>query len=239
MKRKKIAIIGQGNVGSHLFNALKDKAIVKTVNSHTLENLPSDADLILICVSDNAIEEVVSRLPESNAVIAHTSGSIGINVLKEQGGKYGVMYPLQTFTKGVDLNYKEIPVFLEGSNLETLDILKETAALFTEDIRYADSEQRRQLHLASVFTCNFVNALAAIGEDLLKKSGIDFSAVRPLMKQTVNKLDFLTPQEAQTGPARRKDTKVLETHLSMLSSKPEYQLIYRLLTETIQKHYEI
>ena len=239
MKRKKIAIIGQGNVGSHLFNALKDKAIVETVNPRTLENLPSDADLILICVSDNAIEEVVSRLPESNAVIAHTSGSIGMNVLKEQGGKYGVMYPLQTFTKGVDLNYKEIPVFLEGSNLETLEILKETAALFTEDIRYADSEQRRQLHLASVFTCNFVNALAAIGEDLLKKSGIDFSAVRPLMKQTVNKLDLLTPQEAQTGPARRKDTKVLETHLSMLSSKPEYQLIYRLLTETIQKHYEI
>ena len=230
-----VAIIGRGNVASHLYTALKEKTKVVLVNPRTLENLPDNSELILISVRDNAIHEVVNKLMPTNTIIAHTSGSIPMSVLEGKTKHFGVFYPLQTFTKDVEMPYDDIPVFIEGSNPYTVEMLKQFASLFSTNIREADSEGRKQLHLASVFACNFTNALAAIAEDLLKDSGIDFSALLPLMKQTVKKLGKLTPKEAQTGPARRRDTKVMETHLKMLESKPDLQKIYSLLSAQITK----
>ncbi|MCH5235208.1 MAG: DUF2520 domain-containing protein [Muribaculaceae bacterium] len=227
-----IAIIGNGNVASHLHTALKDKTEVVLVNSRTLEGLPENPDIVLISVSDNAIEEVAQRLPKTDAIVAHTSGSTPMTILKED--KIGVFYPLQTFTKGVELNYSEIPVFIEGSSPTVVEKLKELAQLFSNDVREADSESRRKLHLASVFACNFTNALAGISEEILKDSGIDFSVILPLMRQTLNKLGKLSPKEAQTGPAVRGDTVVMDKHLDMLESKPEFQHIYKQFSKIIK-----
>ena len=228
-----VAIVGRGNVASHLFIALKDKVNVCLVNPHSLEGLPEKPEFILLAVSDNAIEEIVKKLPSSDSIIAHTSGSISIDSLKEKGKNYGVFYPLQTFTKGIELDYSEIPVFIEGSNSLTISKLKKLASLFTNDIREADSEARRKLHLASVFACNFTNALAGVGKDLLEGTNIDFSALLPLMKQTVNKLQYLSPSEAQTGPAVRGDSIVMQKHLRMLQSNPLLQDIYNIFSTLI------
>ena len=229
-----ISIIGNGNVATHLYNALKDKTEISIINSRSLETLPQNTDVILICVSDNAISEIVSKLPSSDAIIVHTSGSIPMDILKKYGLEYGVFYPLQTFTKGIDLEYSEIPVFIEGSSERVVEKLKEIASLFSNDIHNADSEMRRKLHLASVFACNFTNALARISQSLIEKSGIDFSVLRPLMKQTIKKLDVISPEEAQTGPAVRGDSIVIDKHLEMLSDHPDLKMLYQQMTKIIQ-----
>lgn len=231
-----IAIIGNGNVGSHLYLALKGKTQVKLINPHTLEGLPENPEVIIICVTDDTIREVAKKLPPSTAIIAHTSGSVPLSALDFLDNPTGVFYPLQTFTKGVKLDYSEIPVFIEGSNENTANELKKIASLFSLDVREADSEARRQLHLASVFACNFTNALAGIAKDLLHESGTDFSALFPLMKQTVNKLAFKSPKEAQTGPAARGDFKVIEKHLEMLNRRPDLQEIYSSLSKIISNN---
>ena len=228
-----IAIIGGGNVATHLYEAFKSRTQVCLVNPRTLEGLPDNPEIILISVSDNAIAELIEKLPQSNAIIAHTAGSIPIDILKRKFKNTGVFYPLQTFTKGVPLDYSEIPVFIEGSSYEVVEKLKTIASLVSNIVTEADSEKSKTLHLASVFACNFTNALAGISYDILKDSEIDFKVLLPLMQQTVSKLREKTPREAQTGPAVRKDTKVMEAHLKMLDGSPDKKEIYSLLSDYI------
>lgn len=230
-----IAIIGRGNVATHLFRAFKNKEETCLVNPHTLEGLPADADLTLICVSDNAIGEVVKKLPSSLPLVAHTSGSIPISVLGDKFKNYGVFYPLQTFTKDVELNYKEIPVFVEGDSEKTVEKIKHFASAFSHNIFEADSEKRRKLHLASVFACNFTNALAGIAQNILKEAAIDKTVINPLMRQTLKKLDYMDAGAAQTGPAKRKDDIVINSHLQMLKDHPDLMQIYKSISDLIRE----
>lgn len=221
-------------MATHLYKAIKPHREVCLINPRTLEGFPVNPEMVILSVSDKAIVEVANRLPHSDAIIAHTAGSVQMDVLNDISNKRGVFYPLQTFTKDVDLNYEEIPVYVEGSDTETISALKELAATFTKTVKEADSDQRKKLHLASVFACNFTNALMGVSYQLLDEAGIDFSDILPLISQTVNKLKDKTPKEAQTGPAVRYDQKVIETHLRMLKSRPDFQDIYIQLTNLIQ-----
>lgn len=228
-----IAIIGSGNVASHMYNAFRKKASVCMVNPHTLEGMPENPELILICVKDDVIEEVVDKLPYSSSIIAHTAGSVPMDILSKKTDRFGVFYPLQTFNKDIPLDYSIIPVFIEGNSAETVEKLKSYASIFTENVREADSNARKQLHLASVFACNFNNALAGVADYLLKNTDIPFSVLLPLMQQTLNKLENHTPQEAQTGPAIRGDMGVINQHLSMLESDTSLKDIYKLISKLI------
>lgn len=230
-----IAIIGRGNVASHLYKALEDKTEVCLVNPRTLENLPKDPEIILISVSDNAIEEVLAKLPDVKSIIAHTAGSIPLNILHSKSENIGVIYPLQTFTKDVALNYSEIPVLIEGSTPEVTETLKNLAFLFSKNVKEIDSEIRKRLHLASVFICNFTNCLAGISKEILMDANMEFSVLMPLLKQTVNKLENLTPEEAQTGPAVRGDDKVIQSHLKLLKEKPKIKELYSLMSDIISE----
>lgn len=230
-----IAIIGRGNVASHLFRALQDKIEVVLVNPHTLEELPDNPEVILLAVKDDAIKEVASKINRPQALIAHTAGSVEMKELEGFSKEFGVFYPLQTFSKDVTLQYSEIPVFVEGSSPEKVKKLRDIAALFSAHVKEADSSSRKVLHLASVFACNFTNALALISKDLLEQSDIDFTVILPLMKQTVEKLNVMPPEKAQTGPAVRGDRGILYQHCRMLNSNPDIQQIYALLSELIQK----
>lgn len=229
---KRITVIGEGNVGIHLCIALAGTADeVINVSSRTLDELPLDSDIYLIAVSDHAIEEVASRLPLLDGIVAHTSGSISIDVLK-RFNRYGVFYPLQTFTKGVELDYTRIPVFIEGSDTAVSGELMGTAALFTSHLHYADSNLRQRLHIASVFACNYTNHLWYIADTILNNEGLTLDVLRPLIEATVEKLQYITPLKAQTGPAVRRDIKVLEQHQQALSDTP-YEKIYKILAESI------
>lgn len=233
---KSICIIGQGNVGTHLCVAFAGKVEeLFSIDSRTLEDLPEDADLYLLSVSDSAIEEVAARMPDVKGVVAHTSGSISIDALKSVKGPKGVFYPLMTFSKEADIDYRQIPVFIEASEDEALLTLRKAAELFSDKVKQMDSRQRKLMHIASVFACNFPNALWNVAYSILKDAHVPFSYMLPLIDASVEKLHHFTPEEAQTGPARRGDSKIVDDHMDELSSEPDLQKIYRDLSDLIVK----
>lgn len=229
-----IAIVGGGNVATHLYKALSGHTEVRMVNPRTFEGMPESPEIVILAVSDNSIKDVASGVKLKDAILVHTSGTIPLSILKFISDKVGVLYPLQTFTKEKEMDYENIPVFIEGSSPEVVEKLKEVARMFSGNINEADSDKRKQLHLASVFACNFTNAMAGVAADILKEAGLDFSVILPLMEQTVEKLKTLSPSEAQTGPAVRGDTKVIESHLNMLEGKETLRNLYKEMTKIIQ-----
>lgn len=233
----KIDIIGRGNVATHLYKALRNVSDVMIINPHEPNSGRSECNICIICVSDNVIENIASQLVDHNAIIVHTSGSIPMSVLARDNGSYGVFYPLQTFTKGSELNYTEIPFFIEASDSQTRDTLRKVASTISNRIYDADSEARKRLHLASVFACNYVNHMFYIADEILKKSSFDINVLLPLINQTIDKVTHISPYEAQTGPARRDDSKVIDNHIKMLSDKPKLANIYSSIADSIREVY--
>lgn len=234
---KKIDIIGQGNVGSHLYKAFAGKADVVNVNSRTLSELRFDADLYIIAVSDNAIANVAERIAgtvRNGSLVAHTSGTMTIDILDGHDFRIGVFYPLQTFSKNVNLDYQKIPIFIEAQNESDLKELSSIAALISRNVVRMDSERRKDLHIASVLSCNFVNHLWTLADKYLEEKGIDFTLLRPLIEETVRKLEHCSPFESQTGPAVRHDSKTIRSHTDRLSDHPEILKLYKDLTDSIE-----
>ena len=175
----KVAVIGTGNVGTQ-FARIFDTV---PISSRTLDGLPQDADLYILSVSDSVVREVADSLPELNGIVAHTTGSIPMDVLKDVRCKgYGVIYPFQTISKARILSPSSIPLLIEASDMETLDKIEKCAREygFTK-IEIADSEKRRKVHLCGAFACNFTNALIGISQKILSESGIDLSVINPLV----------------------------------------------------------
>lgn len=253
---QKVVILGSGNVASHLAARLSKVAQVAQVYSphllhaqnlastipncqaiDSIESICKDADFYLISVSDTAIPALASRLPKVNGIVAHTSGSVSIDVLNGQNS--GVFYPLQTFSKEAELDMCEVPFFIEAYDSATRDALFSLARLIAPKAKpqYADSEARKQLHIAAVFACNFANHLWAIADDMLKKNGYSIEVLYPLLKVTLGKAMQMPPAEAQTGPAARGDLSVIHRHLEMLSANPQLKEIYSTLSNHILSYF--
>lgn len=248
---QKVVILGSGNVASHLAVRLSEVAHVVQVYSphinhaqnlaskiqgcqaiNSLDQLCQDANFYIISVSDTAIPELGSALQQVSGIVAHTSGSVPMETLK--GQNIGVLYPLQTFSKDSQLDITEVPFFIEASNDTTRDALFELARSIAPNaqLQYADSENRKHLHIAAVFACNFTNHLWAIADQMLKENGYSLEVLYPLLNVTLGKAMKMAPADAQTGPASRGDMAVIDTHLSMLTD-PQLKLIYQTLSNHI------
>jgi predicted short-subunit dehydrogenase-like oxidoreductase (DUF2520 family) len=225
-----ILIVGTGNVGTHLFNAfLKVDALTITqISSRRLENVPK-ADITIIAVSDDVIAEVSLKL--ENEFVVHTSGSVAMNTLKNKQRK-GVFYMLQTFSKDKKVDFSKVPFCLEAENKKDYEILKKLANSVGKNIYSISSEQRKILHVAAVFVNNFTNHLYKIGNDICKKNDIPFDILKPLIQETALKVEQLSPEQAQTGPAIRQDEITIKNHLNLLNKNQEE--IYKILTKSIQ-----
>ncbi len=229
----KINIIGCGKVGEHLYNALKNKGEdCRLVNSRTLDGFEEDAEVALICVTDSAISEVADKFKNYPGIVCHVSGSTSIDALKRTS-KGGVFYPFQSFSKGVEVNFKEVPILLEGTDAETLEKLKELAKKLTDKIYEADGYKRGQLHLAGVFSCNFVNEMLASGFRIMKEADLPIDLLYPLIRLTINKALDLGPEKTRTGPAVRRDFPTMEKQIQQLSEKPLETEVYKSVTDLI------
>ncbi len=255
-----IVIIGAGNLATQLALALIEKGIlIKQVYSRNiasanelakivhasytadLSQLITDADLYIIAVKDSAIQEVLENLSiNEDQMVVHTAGSIPMNILDGFTNNYGVFYPLQTFSKSRRVDFLDIPICIEANHPANLLKLEELGKRLSNSVHQINSGERKTLHLAAVFTNNFVNHLYSIGADILHDKKLDFSLLKPLIRETAEKIETLSPIEAQTGPAKRNDQSIINTQLKMLQSKPEFQKIYSFVTESIfqlqQKH---
>ena len=251
----KVSIIGSGNVAQHLIVALQNSIInganvelvqvfsrQKTKVSHLLpfDKITTDlealeeADLYIIAISDIAISTVSEQIPFKNKLVVHTSGSLPLDALDSKNRK-GVFYPLQTFSKGKSINFRTIPICLESQNATDFQLLQKVANAISEAVFAINSEQRKALHVAAVFANNFTNHLYKIGNDICIENNVPFEILKPLIQETAEKIMKLSPNEAQTGPAIRNDTKTINTHLEFLSDENQKN-IYKILTQSIQNN---
>jgi predicted short-subunit dehydrogenase-like oxidoreductase (DUF2520 family) len=247
----KITIIGSGNVAQHLIDAFaKSNAIeIIQVFSRT-QKLPSplldstkitndwntlaEADLYILAVSDDAITSVSSQLPFENKLVVHTSGSAPMTSLDNKNRK-GVFYPLQTFTKGKAVDFKTIPFCLETQFENDYTLLEKVAKSISNNVFAIDSHQRKALHVAAVFVNNFTNHLYQLGNDICQENNVSFDILKPLILETANKILTLSPEAAQTGPAKRNDISTIAAHESFLTNENQ-SIIYKILTQSIQNH---
>lgn len=246
-----IVILGGGNVAYHLTNALLKNSAVNVVqiynrsiekincfkNSTAITNNLwelKDADIYILAVSDNAISELSSTLNLKNKLVVHTSGSMAMNELKSVSNK-GVFYLLQTFSKEREIDFSTVPICVEAETDADLQLLETLANLISKNCYFINSNQRKSLHVAAVFVNNFVNHLYHIGHEICEQNKIPFEILLPLILETANKITTLPPLEAQTGPAKRNDTKTIEKHTAMLTKNQ--QEIYTLLTKSIYNTY--
>ncbi len=246
-----IVILGGGNVAYHLTNVLLNNNAVNVVqiynrslekiscfknNTSITNNLSElkDADIYILAVSDNVISELSSTLNLKNKLVVHTSGSMAMEELKSASNK-GVFYLLQTFSKERKINFSTIPICIEAENEEDLFLLETFAKSISKNCYFINSIQRKSLHVAAVFVNNFVNHLYQIGNEICKKNNVPFEILLPLIQETSNKITILSPLKAQTGPAKRNDTKTIEKHKAMLTKNQ--QEIYTLLTKSICNTY--
>ncbi|WP_276974294.1 Rossmann-like and DUF2520 domain-containing protein [Flavobacterium filum] len=246
-----IVIIGSGNVAQHLITAFLQSNEVELVQvfsrqkekvSHliSLDKIVSDyteiksADVYLLAVSDNVIAEVSEKLPFENRLVVHTSGSMPMEILEPKNHR-GVFYPLQTFTKNKAVDFSVIPICLEAENENDFLTLKTVAQSISSRAESISSEQRKALHVAAVFVCNFVNHLYQMGQEICEEHHLSFELLQPLILETAQKITQLSPKEAQTGPAKRNDTTTINAHLHFLTDANQKEM-YQLLTKSIIDH---
>ncbi len=251
-----IVILGSGNVATHLGHAFKQAGCeVLQVYSRRIgqardlavelacdytdrtDALAPGADAYVMAITDDAIEETAARFPFKNKLLVHTSGTTPMGALGKGSSRYGVFYPLQTFSRGVPLDYSKIPICLEVFNEADKAGLEELARSISKTVQWTDSAQRSMLHVAAVFACNFVNHMYVVSSDILEESKMSFDLLRPLIEETARKALQHHPAGIQTGPALRNNLKVISKHLDMLNANPDFRKLYNFISESIrEKH---
>ena len=252
----KVSFVGAGNVATHLSKALME-AGYRIVGVHTrsyesaakfaeychclnaphLEDLP-ESDIYIFSIKDDALAQVISdfgRLHRHGLCI-HTAGSVPISVFSNQVSHYAVMYPLQTFSKSRSLDFKDVPLFIEAEEAEDLAVVSTLALAISKEVHLLSSEDRKKLHLAAVFACNFSNHCFAIASDLLEKASLPEHLLLPLIHETCAKLEDLPAVKGQTGPAVRYDEKVMENQMQLLGDDELRKSIYKLMSASIHEY---
>lgn len=246
-----IVFIGAGGLATNLATTLFNKSYtISQVYSRTIESATSlankinavatndislistDADLYIFAVKDSALIELLPQIPKNNGLWIHTAGSLPLNIFEGYVSNYGVLYPLQTFSKDRLVDFSKTPIFIEASRDSDLMTLNTICYSISSQVYKLSSEKRQYLHLTGVFACNFVNQMYAISESILKQEGIPFESVLPLIDETAAKVHSMNPQKAQTGPAIRFDTNIINKHLSLIQDS-KLKAIYQLISEYI------
>lgn len=200
-----------------------------------LNRINSETDLFIIAVKDDAILPIARTLAKYQQLTVHTSGATDLETLSAINPIAGVVYPLQTLSTIKEVDFSTVPLCIEGADTDITGLLEQLAQTVSKNVYRVNSLQRRALHLAAVFACNFPNYLYGIAQELLAKQGLEFDMLRPLIMETAKKVQDALPQQVQTGPAVRNDRITIATHLQMLHNEPALQELYRLLSQGIIK----
>ena len=256
VNNKRIVLVGAGNVATHLGMAWQKAGYeIAQVYSRTsasaselagrlgigyttsLEDICTDADVYVVMVKDAILQELIPALVKGReaALFVHTAGSMPMDVWEGHAVRHGVLYPMQTFSKAREVDFSSVSFFVEANGEPDLAILKSMASALSPKVYEATSAQRTYLHMAAVFACNFANHMYALSARLLEKNGLPFDAMLPLIDETARKVHELHPQNAQTGPAVRRDENVMNKHLGMLADEPGIRNIYKIISDSIQE----
>lgn len=247
-----IVILGAGNVAYHLASCFHQAGhniaqiysrtlkAAETLGAHVgadfindLDQLSKDATVYILALKDDVISDIAAQLELDGKIVLHTSATIPMEVLISASEKFGVLYPLQTLTKEVDIDFSTVPLCIEASDEKVREQLRKLAESISKKVLYLESSKRKVLHISAVIVNNFSNHLFHIAEEILNKEDLDFELLKPLIKETIRKLDAFSPCEIQTGPAKRNDLKTIDEHLHYLDNFPDFKEIYLVMTESI------
>ena len=252
----RVTLIGSGNLATNLGKAiLKSGHTVVQVFSRTIENaymlanqlkasptttlddLIDETDVFILSVKDSVLKEIadVIALAHPDKVIVHTAGSVGIDIFEGKATHYGVLYPMQTFSKGREVCFCQIPLFIEYNDPVSQVLVKELAKSLSSTVVELSSDDRKYLHLAAVFSCNFVNHCYALAAHVMEAHGMTFDMLLPLIDETATKVHDMHPLKAQTGPAVRYDENVINKQLSLLTDSLDLATIYETMSKSIHK----
>lgn len=253
--------IGSGNVATHLAQILFQKGIViEQICSRLLSNaevlatkvnakainhidaISENTDIIFCCTKDELIFKICHKIALQKKIpyIVHTSGTVGLEVferIKNNIEGVGIFYPLQTFSKSHAVDFSEVPIGITTENKILEHKLYTIASLITKKTFIINDDDRKHLHLSAVLVNNFVNHLFAIAQEYCIKNNLDFNLLKPLIYQTISKIDTVPAIHAQTGPAKRNDNEIIQKHLDMLNEDRLTKNIYQALTESIISMY--
>ena len=248
---KNISIIGSGNVASILGNIFfqngfnisqivsrnpaTGKALASKLQSDYNDlsgQMDVNTDMFIIALPDDAISTCFPFLAGCNKLVVHTAASVSMEILKDVSSNYGVIYPLQSLKKEAQRKL-EIPFFYCSNNTENEDVIAAALYKISNHVSRASDEERLKYHVAAVFVCNFTNHLYAQAEAYCKQEQLNFKQLQPLIEETAFRLREMPPSLLQTGPAVRNDVMTMQKHLDILSSNPEMQEIYKMLSQSI------
>ena len=250
-----IAIIGTGNLAWHLAPALENaghtiteiysrdlhrahlitERLYATEAKDDLDFSESQAEIFIIAVSDHAIPDTADSviLPEGS-ILVHTSGTVPLQILDYSSASYtGILYPLQSFSKSRKLEFEDVPFLLESDDQTTLQKLRDLAKSLSPNYYLVKSKDRKALHIAAVFASNFSNHMLSISEQIMRRQGLDFDMLKPLIIEQISKALEMGPKAAQTGPAIRGDIDTLDLHFQFLSYNEQVAEIYKLISQDI------
>jgi predicted short-subunit dehydrogenase-like oxidoreductase (DUF2520 family) len=252
---RKLILLGAGNLAWHLGPALRDAGYrILQVFSRTEDHARSlasrlgvewttdegglnpEAGILLFCVSDRAIPELLCKIELRNVMMIHTAGSIPVDVFRGIAREYGVLYPVMTFSKERSLDVSAVPFCIEGSTPESTAVLEKMARKLSGRVCRMDSGQRKIIHLAGIIASNFSNHMYRLSGEMLRSEAMDFDLLRPLIRETALKVMEMDPASAQTGPAFRHDDDVVQEHIDLLRDNPELQKIYTFVSDSIRNH---
>ena len=250
----KVTLIGAGNLATQLGKSLKKAGVsISQVYSRTEESartlgelleaewltdikaLLDEADIYIFSVKDSVLNELISEVCKGRGekLFLHTAGSMPMSCFEGKALHYGVFYPMQTFSKAKDVDFERIPVFIEGNSIETEDVIRSLANKLSQRVIRLSSADRKYLHLAAVWACNFTNYCYTVASDILGEHGIPFDVMLPLINETTEKIQKISPKEAQTGPAVRGDRNVMSKQLELMNGKEDLQELYKMLSKGI------
>lgn len=248
----KFVFIGAGKLATHLSIRLKQQGFkiqqvysrteksakelaekIDAESTNSPKSISKEADVYIVALKDSVYDEVLSQIEFGEKLVIHCSGSLPMSALESYAENIGVLYPLQTFSKYREVDFAEIPVFIEANSEENRKKLNETARKISNSVSQLDSEKRMYLHIAAVFACNFVNHFYARASEILSEKDIPFDVLKPLIIETAQKVQELQPNEAQTGPAVRFDENVINKHLEALEFDPDTRKLYNSISKSI------
>lgn len=248
----KIILLGAGNVGHHLSKAFDKSTEIDLVQWYSRDNSKvsyndidteiindlskiKSADIYVISISDSYVGEISEKLNVSEKLVVHTSGSLDLSIIDKKNRR-GVFYPLQTLSKNKEIELAKVPICIESENNKDL-VLLETISKYIGCKTYKiDYNERKILHLAAIFSNNFVNHMFTIAKEILDDKNLDFNILKPLINETVDKIHKLDPENVQTGPAIRNNNEIILNHIKTLK-KDDHKKLYELMTKLIKDKY--
>lgn len=247
---RQIGVIGPGKVGSSFalkakragLNlaaiggrnpervALASSLLGSDVFCGSIAESASKADIVMIAVSDDAIETVCAQLVEGKAlkkgmVVAHFSGALTSNALaraKAQGCFVASTHPLKSFAQGgTSADQTGEYWFLEGDE-EALTVLESIIESIGGNVARITKEAKPLYHAASVIACNYLTGLLDVAFELMRDTGVEREvaeeALMPLVRGTVENISKIGTKRALTGPISRGDKETVALHLEHLAN---------------------